>query len=62
MLLAAAVVLCQIRYEPLPAGVTAEGPVHRTYDWTQGCVAVTSAEIRELWRAVPDGTPIEIRP
>jgi murein L,D-transpeptidase YafK len=38
------------------------GPVHRVYDWTQGCIALTNAEIEELWRAVPDGTPIEIRP
>ena len=38
------------------------GPLHRAYDWTQGCIAVTDAEIEELWRAVPNGTPIEIRP
>ena len=31
-------------------------------DWTDGCVAVTNAEMDEIWRAVPDGTPIEIRP
>lgn len=31
-------------------------------DWTRGCVAVTKAEIEEIWRLVPDGTPIEIRP
>jgi len=30
-------------------------------DWTDGCIAVSNAEIEELWRAVPDGTPIEIR-
>ena len=30
-------------------------------DWTDGCIALTNAEIEELWRAVPDGTPIEIR-
>ena len=35
---------------------------HLKYNWTDGCVAVTDAEIEELWRAVPDGTPIEIRP
>jgi murein L,D-transpeptidase YafK len=29
-------------------------------DWTDGCIAVSNAEIEELWRAVPDGTPIEI--
>ena len=31
-------------------------------DWTEGCIAVTNAEIDEIWRAVADGTPIEIRP
>jgi murein L,D-transpeptidase YafK len=31
-------------------------------DWTDGCIAVTNAEIDEIFRAVPDGTPIEIRP
>ena len=24
--------------------------------------AIADAEIEELWRAIPDGTPIEIRP
>lgn len=31
-------------------------------DWTDGCIALTNAEIEELWVAVGDGTPIEIRP
>jgi len=31
-------------------------------DWTDGCIAVSNAEIEELWRIVPDGTVIEIRP
>jgi murein L,D-transpeptidase YafK len=31
-------------------------------DWTDGCIAVTNAEIEEIWRAVPDGTPITILP
>jgi len=31
-------------------------------DWTRGCIAVTDDEIEEIWRLVPDGTPIEIRP
>jgi murein L,D-transpeptidase YafK len=30
-------------------------------DWTDGCIALSNAEIAELWRIVPDGTPIEIR-
>ncbi len=31
-------------------------------DWTDGCIAVTNAEMEQLWRLIPDGTPIEIRP
>ena len=31
-------------------------------DWTDGCIAVSTAEIEALWEAVPNGTPIEIRP
>lgn len=38
------------------------GPLHRERDWTDGCIAVTNAEIREIWSRVPDGTPVEIRP
>jgi murein L,D-transpeptidase YafK len=34
----------------------------RDDDWTDGCIAVSNAAIEELWRAVPDGTPITIRP
>ena len=38
------------------------GRLHRRLDWTAGCVAVTNPEIEEIYRAVPDGTPVEIRP
>jgi murein L,D-transpeptidase YafK len=38
------------------------GGAHRVADWTRGCIAVTNPEIEEIWRVVPDGTPIEIRP
>ena len=31
-------------------------------DWTDGCIALSNAEIEELWQLVPDGTPIDIRP
>ena len=33
-----------------------------TRDWTLGCIAVTHSEIEEIWKAVVDGTVIEIRP
>lgn len=31
-------------------------------DWTAGCIALDNAEIEEIWRLVPDGTPITIVP
>lgn len=37
------------------------GGLHRRWDWTNGCIAVTDAEMREIWSLVPDGTPIEIK-
>jgi murein L,D-transpeptidase YafK len=44
----------------LPSGRGWLNERHRLIDWTQGCVAVTNAEMDWLWQAVPDGTPIEI--
>ena len=46
----------------LPNGRGWLGPLARRFDWTQGCVAVTNPEIEEIWRAVPNGTPVDIRP
>ena len=34
----------------------------QTVDWTFGCIAVTNADMDAIWKAVPDGTPIEILP
>jgi len=38
------------------------GKFHSLKDWTRGCIAVTNQEIEEIWQAVEDGTPVEIRP
>ena len=46
----------------LPNGLGALGSAGLLRDWTEGCIAVTDEAIREIWRRVPDGTPIEIRP
>ena len=32
------------------------------FDWTNGCIAVTDEEMKEIWDMVADGTPIEIGP
>lgn len=44
----------------LPNGQGSTGPAHRLTDWTEGCIAVTNEEIEEIWRLVPNGTPIRI--
>jgi murein L,D-transpeptidase YafK len=46
----------------LPHGGGFIGAAHRLIDWTDGCIAVTDPEIEEIWRLVPDGTPIQINP
>lgn len=46
----------------LPNGWGALAPLHLLRDWTDGCIAVTNAEMQEIWSLVPDGTPIEIHP
>lgn len=38
-------------------------PINRLdYDWTDGCIALSNAEIKILWKQVADGTVITIRP
>lgn len=31
-------------------------------NWTQGCIAVSNRDMRELWSAIDDGTPVWIDP
>ena len=37
------------------------GGWQRLVDWTDGSIALTDGEMDEVWRVVPDGTPVEIR-
>ena len=46
----------------LPPAFASVGALHRQQDWTEGCVAVTNDEIEEIWRSVPNGARIVIRP
>jgi murein L,D-transpeptidase YafK len=46
----------------LPTAFASVGALHRQQDWTEGCVAVTNDEIEEIWRAVPNGARILIKP
>ena len=46
----------------LPKEYAWVGKSHTLHDWTDGCIAVTNEEMDELWKLVPVGTPIEIKP
>lgn len=46
----------------LPPDLAWVGRGHSLINWTQGCIAVTNREMDELWRAVPLGTVIDIKP
>ncbi len=46
----------------LPRGFGWLGSLQHLIDWTDGCIAVSNSEIEEIWRRVPVGTPIEIKP
>jgi murein L,D-transpeptidase YafK len=35
---------------------------YESHDWTDGCIAVTNADMVEIWLLTPDNTPIDIRP
>lgn len=45
----------------LPNGIGWMPAAFEGRDWTDGCIAVTNAEIKEIWALVKNGTPIEIR-
>lgn len=51
-----------IEIHGLPPALSWIGSLHRTIDWTSGCIAVTNPEIDEIWSYVSVGTPVEIRP
>ena len=46
----------------LPEGYEPKGPDERMFDWTNGCIAVTNADMDEIWAQVPDGIRVEILP
>jgi murein L,D-transpeptidase YafK len=46
----------------LPNGSTADRIGHPSADWTNGCIAVSDAQIEEIWRLVDDGTTVLILP
>ena len=36
--------------------------VSQSFDWTNGCVALSDADMEEVWKSVKPGTQIELRP
>ncbi len=50
-----------IKIHGLRNGLGYIGKLHCLTDWTQGCIALTNQEIRELYDHVPVGTTIEIK-
>lgn len=36
--------------------------IAQTFNWTDGCIAVTDSQMEEIWNAVDAGTPIKIQP
>jgi murein L,D-transpeptidase YafK len=51
-----------IEIHGLPAAFSGLGRMQRIVDWTNGCIAVTNAEMDEIFRLVPNGTPVDIEP
>ncbi len=51
-----------IKIHGLKNGLGFIGKLHRLFDWTHGCIAVTNREIEELYKHVAIGTPIQIKP
>jgi len=43
-------------------GLSWVGASHAEVDWTKGCIAVADEEMEEIYKLVPNGTIVEIRP
>jgi murein L,D-transpeptidase YafK len=46
----------------LPNTLKHEPEYYETHDWTDGCIAVSNADMVEIWMLVPDDVPIDILP
>lgn len=51
-----------IKIHGLRNGLGFINKLHRFFDWTHGCIALTNKEVEELYSHVSIGTTIEIRP
>ncbi|MBV9345410.1 MAG: L,D-transpeptidase family protein [Gammaproteobacteria bacterium] len=46
----------------LPNTLKHEPEYYLNHDWTDGCIAVSNADMVEIWMLVPDEVPIDILP
>jgi murein L,D-transpeptidase YafK len=46
----------------LPNTLRHEPDYYQSHDWTDGCIAVSNADMVEIWMLVPDDVAIDIRP
>jgi murein L,D-transpeptidase YafK len=46
----------------IKSGFSLVGASHAEVDWTKGCIAVTDEEMEEIYKLVPNGTIVKIRP
>jgi len=46
----------------LPNSLKHPPEYYERHDWTDGCIAVSNADMVEIWLLTPDNIPIDIRP
>lgn len=46
----------------LPNLLKHEAEYYESHDWTDGCIAVSNADMTEIWMLTPDDAPIDILP
>ena len=46
----------------LPNQPRHDNDYYESHDWTDGCIAVSNADMTEIWMLTPDGVPIDILP
>jgi len=52
----------EVMIHGLPRDFEDLGESHAVRNWTKGCIALSNAEMDEIWLLVSDGTPVEIVP
>jgi murein L,D-transpeptidase YafK len=52
----------EIMIHGMPNELKHEPREYETHDWTDGCIAVSNADMAEIWTLTPDNVPIDILP